>query len=100
MTVGDAPAGALYNSVTFADVEGYSRNGASVSLVCKTPCGEWMIDGPASNGPGWNRTGVLPDIRVTPSIGIGSPQRLHGWLGKETPGWLEIDMLSDSVDLG
>lgn len=87
-TLGNAPAGALYNSGTFSDVADYNRNGAGVCLVCKTPAGEWMIDGPASNGPGWQRTGTPPDINVTPSIGIGDPQRMHGWLRN---GWLEID---------
>ena len=85
----DAPVGALYDSGTFNDVDGYQRNGKGMSLVCKTPAGEWMIDGPASNGRGWTRTGTPPDINVTPSIGIGDPQRMHGWLRN---GWLEIDM--------
>lgn len=87
-TLGDAPVGALYDSGTFKDVDGYQRNGDGISLVCKTPAGEWLLDGPASNGPGWTRTGTPPDIDVTPSIGIGSPMRMHGWLRN---GWLEID---------
>lgn len=87
VTISDAPAGALYDS-HFRDHEGYQRNGAGMSIVCKTPAGEWLIDGPANNGPGWKRTGKLPDISVTPSIGIGRPQRMHGWLRN---GWLEID---------
>lgn len=87
VTLDDAPAGALYFS-HFGDVEGYQRHAPGQSLVCKTPAGEWMIDGPASNGPGWTRTGTLPDISVTPSIGIGNPMRMHGWLRN---GWLEID---------
>lgn len=94
VTRGDAPAGAMYLSETFGDVGEYNRHRAGESLVVKTPAGEWMLDGPASNGPGWNRTGELPDIVVTPSIGIGHPQRLHGWLGGpdgKSPGWLVID---------
>lgn len=88
-TISDAPAGALYDSGAFKDVEGYQRNGDGMSLVCKTPAGEWLMDGPSSNGPGWTRTGTPPDITVTPSIGIGRPQHMHGWLRN---GWLEIDM--------
>jgi hypothetical protein len=88
VTIGDAPVGALYDWRVLNGDDSYHRNG-EMSLVCKTPAGEWMIDGPASNGPGWQRTGTPPDINVTPSIGIGSPQRMHGWLRN---GWLEIDM--------
>jgi hypothetical protein len=88
VTISNAPVGALYDSGTFKDVDGYQRNGDRMSLMCKTPAGEWMIDGPASNGPGWTRTGTPPNIDVTPSIGIGNPQRMHGWLRN---GWLEID---------
>lgn len=95
VTRADAPVGALYDSGSWNDLPGYQRNGDGVSIVCKTPAGEWSIDGPASNGPGWKRVGVLPDIVVTPSIGIGDPQRMHGWLGgpkHNEPGWLVIDM--------
>jgi hypothetical protein len=88
VALGNAPVGALYDSGTFKDIGGYNRNGDGMSLVCKTPAGEWLMDGPASNGPGWTRTGTPPDIDVTPSIGIGSPMRMHGWLRN---GWLEID---------
>ena len=88
MTIDDAPAGALYDAGWF-HISGYQRNGDGISIVCKTPAGEWYIDGPASNGPGWQRTGIPPDISVSPSIGIGNPQRMHGWLRN---GWLEIDM--------
>lgn len=94
VTIHDAPAGALYDARWFANLDGYDRNDRGVSLVCKTPFGEWLIDRPASNGPGWSRTGTPPDIVVTPSIGIGRPQRMHGWLGGPShnePGWLVID---------
>ena len=87
VTTHDAPVGALYNA-RWLDYDAYQRNEPHVALMCKTPAGEWMIDGPATNGPGWTRTGTPPDIDVTPSIGIGNPQRMHGWLRH---GWLEID---------
>ena len=86
-TVDAAPAGALYDARFLHHTE-YQRNG-EMSLICKTPGGEWYVDGPAANGPGWSRTGTPPDITVTPSIGIGNPQRMHGWL---RDGWLEIDL--------
>jgi hypothetical protein len=94
VTLSSAPVGALYDSGRFSDVPGYQRNGAGVCLICKTPAGEWLIDGPATNGPGWTRSGTPPDIVVLPSIGIGDPQRMHGWLGgpkHNEPGWLVID---------
>lgn len=95
-TIRNAPVGALYDSGVFRDSPEYNRNGAGMCLVLKTPAGEWMIDGPANNGPGWTRTGTPPNLVVRPSIGIGSPQRMHGWLGGEQgkgdePGWLCID---------
>lgn len=95
VTVHDAPVGALYDAGWFHGVTEYTRNAPGMSLVCKTPAGEWYVDGPASNGPGWTRTGTPPDIVVSPSIGIGSPQRMHGFLGGpggNEPGWLIIDL--------
>lgn len=93
-TIWDAPVGALYNARHFNDVDSHTRNGPGMSLTCKTPAGVWMIDGPASNGPGWSRAGTPPDVVVQPSIGIGHPQRMHGWLGgpsHDEPGWLVVD---------
>jgi hypothetical protein len=84
-TISDAPAGAMYDAWWYGD----NRKGPDgKSLVLKTPEGDWWIDGPANNGPGWTRTGTPPLITCTPSIGIGNPQRLHGWLRN---GVLEID---------
>lgn len=82
-TLHDAPAGAMY------DANWYDRKGPDgKSVVVKTPEGEWWIDGYADNGPGWQRTGEVPVITCNPSIAIGTPQRLHGWLRN---GVLEID---------
>ena len=83
-TIAKAPAGAMYDAWWY----GNTRGSDGKSLVLKTPEGDWWIDGPATNGPGWTRTGVPPRITCTPSIGIGSPQRLHGWL---RDGVLDID---------
>jgi hypothetical protein len=57
-------------------------------LVLKTPAGDWVIDGPASGGGRWERTGVPPLITARPSILI--PGQYHGWL---TAG-----VLSDDID--
>lgn len=48
----------------------------------------WIIDSVATGGGRWTRTGIPPDLVVTPSI--ASP-RYHGFLGSNTapaPGWL------------
>lgn len=97
VTLSDAPAGAMWNATWYLDHPGMTRNNPKESIVVKTPAGEWLIDGPASNGPGWTRRGVPPLLEVTPSIGIGSPQRFHGWLGGPgghgEPGVLVIDLM-------
>lgn len=49
-------------------------------IIVMTPGGEWCLDGPASNGGKWSRTGIPPKITVAPSISIGKPERYHGWL--------------------
>ena len=43
-------------------------------LVVKTPAGDWVVDGPASNSKskvGWQRSGTPPKITARPSIGMG-----------------------------
>jgi len=82
-TISAAPVGAIYD---LGD-PGEER------LMCKTPAGVWLIDHPRV---GWKRVGTPPDIVVTPSIRIGQPQRMHGWLGGfhgkgDEPGYLCID---------
>lgn len=97
VTMTDAPVGAMWNADWYVDHPGMTRNEPGVCIVMKTPAGDWIIDGPASNGPGWTRRGVPPLLEVTPSIGIGEPQRFHGWLGGEgghgEPGVLVIDSM-------
>lgn len=55
--------------------------GRSSSLV-----DHWMIDGPASSGGRWTRTGIPPNINVTPSI-----------LTDKYHGFLQNGMLTDSL---
>lgn len=83
-TLHDAPAGAMYDAYWYGEKKGPDGK----NVILKTPEGEWWIDGPANNGPGWTRVGEVPRITCTPSIGIGTPYRMHGWLRN---GVLEID---------
>lgn len=47
-------------------------------LIVRLPNGhEWHIDGAASNGGGWTRTGVPPKLTVTPSV---LARDYHGFL--------------------
>jgi hypothetical protein len=69
------------------------RGADGFSWTVKLPPGGkhdwWCIDGPATNGGGWERSGVAPDLVVTPSIDAGG--QYHGFLGSNTapaPGWL------------
>jgi hypothetical protein len=81
MTLREAPPGAIW------DASWYSRKGPDgKSLICKTPGGDWWIDGSASNGPGWDRTGVPPLLKVSPSIQCND---YHGYLGMDVPGQLK-----------
>jgi hypothetical protein len=86
VTLDDAPPGAIWNAFWMLEGKGLSPGGLycgpdGLCLVIKTPGGEWMIDGPASNGPrdkpGWTRTGTPPNLTATPSILCGD---FHGWL--------------------
>lgn len=75
MVLDEAPPGAMWD----ADWYGDHRVGPDgLHLVVRLPDGnEWFIDGPATNGPGWTRTGVAPKLTVTPSIATPT---YHGWL--------------------
>ena len=67
---GEMPVGAMF----FSDWHGDGKE----HLQVITPGGQWDIDGPANNGPGWTRTGEAPLVTAHPSILIGS--KYHGWL--------------------
>jgi hypothetical protein len=64
-----APPGAIWE----APWMGTGPDGKS--YVVRTPGGDWHIDGDYNNGR-WTRTGVAPNLTVTPSILIG--QRKDG----------------------
>lgn len=83
------PPGAMWHSYWMDDIYA-GPDGRSLTVM--TPGGEWNIDGGASNSPAkqaWTRTGVAPDLVVSPSIDITG--KYHGWLGNggAPPGWLK-----------
>lgn len=74
---GVMPVGWIYDAYWLREIKGYDRGPDGLCLVCMTPGGEWCIDGPSTNGPGWTRTGPPDKLTVTPSIVAGP---YHGWL--------------------
>jgi hypothetical protein len=88
----EAPVGAMW-FVTWPSPDQWSTyyemqgRGYRLPLVLMTPAGEWWMDIPASNGPGWQVTGEVPRVTARPSIHI--PGRYHGWL---TEGQLSNDI--------
>ena len=86
-TIESAPPGAMWDAWWMGGSDTRSPDG--VKLLVKLPNGgEWWVDGPANNGPGWTRTGAPPDVTAMPSIFSrqGRPDAYHGWL---RAGWLE-----------
>lgn len=74
----DAPPGAMWHAHWFDDARRSSRAPDGKNLIVRCPGGfEWWIDGPASNGPGWTRTGEPPQLTCTPSI---QTPNYHGFL--------------------
>lgn len=83
-TLDALPPGAMYDAPWFADTW-HGDDGRC--LVLALPDGSpWTIDGPATNGPAWQRSGEPPRITARPSI--ASPG-YHGWL---TDGVLSDDL--------
>jgi hypothetical protein len=79
-----APAGAMWRSDW---LEPQMAGPDGISLTMMLPDGyEWAIDGPATSGGHWTRTGTPPHITARPSI--LSPG-YHGWL---TDGVLSDDL--------
>lgn len=77
-----APVGAMWHADWYPE-RFYPNSPDGLCLVVKTPGGDWMVDGPSSNGPGWTRTGTIPRVTARPSI---AQPGYHGWL---TDGVLE-----------
>ncbi len=80
VTLRGAPVGAMW----YADWWPGSKGPDGRCLVVMTPAGEWMVDGPSrTDGKGWTRTGIPPNVTASPSIGLGKEGggwRYHGWL--------------------
>jgi len=87
VTLGHAPAGAMWNAYWLRGIKRYKERPDGIVLLVRTPGGDWAVDGPSSNGNGWERTGIAtgaaPTVDVNPSIIVGS---YHGFLRH---GWLE-----------
>ena len=78
-----APPGSMWFAWWWADIpEWCGPDGRA--LMVMTPGGAWHVDGPANNGPGWERSGDPPRFTASPSILING--KYHGWL---RDGWLE-----------
>jgi hypothetical protein len=81
VTMAGAPPGAMWFADWLKqavwDDERYRAPDGHV-LAVRTPGGDWIVDGPASNGPGWTREGEPPYVTVRPSIKMGD--RYHGFL--------------------
>lgn len=85
-----APPGALWEAPWFADMW-HGSDGRC--YVVRLPDGtDWVVDGPATSGGGWTRTGTPPHITARPSI---LSSRYHGWL---TDGVLSDDLEGRTYD--
>jgi hypothetical protein len=91
VTLQSAPPGAMWNAkwMKLSREQGYKGPGEFVGpdgrcLYVKLPDNsDWCVDGPATNGPGWKRTGTPPNVTAWPSIGTHNQDgtwRYHGWL--------------------
>lgn len=76
MPLNRAPAGAMWLASWLREMGDFRSPDGNV-LVLRTPGGDWVVDGPASGGGYWTRSGTPPKVTATPSIVCGS---YHGWL--------------------
>jgi len=67
-----APVGAIWEAPWYGCAGPDGR-----CWVVRTPGGDWVIDGTASGGGRWTRTGTPPRLTVSPSILV---RGYHGWL--------------------
>ena len=74
-----APPGAMWNADWYKD-SGIKPGPDGLWLIVKTPAGDWFVDGPSSNGPGWTREGAVPNVTARPSILMTSSGNYHGFL--------------------
>lgn len=81
VTIDKAPPGAMWYADWYPNMKGPDGR----TLVVRTPAGDWIVDGPASNSnKPWTRTGTPPRVTAHPSIGMGEDAKgrwtYHGWL--------------------
>ena len=93
LTLSEAEPGMMWDADWLLDMgETYTGPDGRCFIMRLPGHGEWTIDGPSSNGPGWERTGEPPKITVRPSI-LSHPSKMrqgyHGWL---TDGVLSDDL--------
>ena len=91
----DAPVGAIWEAPWYP---WKGPDGKCLMLKLPNGAGEFIIDGPASNGgtgppPHWERTGAAPNLTVKPSIGR---PHLDGQPGYKYHGWLRDGVLTDA----
>ena len=93
LTLHEAEPGMLWDAPWFLDFNPPWAGPDGRCLIMRLPgSGEWTIDGPATGGGGWTRTGEPPKITVRPSIlshASGSVKGYHGFL---TDGVLSDDL--------
>lgn len=85
MTLGDAPAGAMWHADWLREFKRFAERATPDGhiLIVRTPVGDWNIDGPSKNGPGWTRTGTPPNITANPSIAMSDENgkcTFHAWM--------------------
>lgn len=82
MTLREAPPGAMWDATWMTE---HWRGEDGRALCVKLPDGsDWLVDGPATGGGRWQRTGDPtadpPTVSATPSIAHGDPETYHGFL--------------------
>ena len=93
LTLHEAEPGMLWDAPWFLDFKDPWAGPDGRSLIMRLPGnGEWAIDGPSSNGPGWTRTGEPPSITVRPSILSHPSSAGPGYHGFLTDGVLSDDL--------
>ena len=75
-TLDRAPVGAMWNADWMGD--GY-KGPDGLYLCVRTPGGTWAIDGPATDGGRWTRSGKPPQVTARPSICAGK-NKDGGWI--------------------
>lgn len=88
-TLDGAPVGAMWYADYYKHPGHYDGGPDGHCLVVKTPGGDWIVDGPRSDGsPGWTRSGAPPLVTANPSILFPKPHG-NGYHAFLRAGWLE-----------